>query len=52
LAEQLASHGARLALVGLEPETMAAVAEFDSLQASIDAAAASASERTRELAGL
>ena len=26
LAEQLASHGARLALVGLEPETMAAVA--------------------------
>ena len=27
LAERLASHGARLALVGLEPETMAAVAE-------------------------
>jgi NAD(P)-dependent dehydrogenase (short-subunit alcohol dehydrogenase family) len=27
LAEKLASHGARLALVGLEPETMAAVAE-------------------------
>jgi NAD(P)-dependent dehydrogenase (short-subunit alcohol dehydrogenase family) len=27
LARQLASHGARLALVGLEPETMAAVAE-------------------------
>lgn len=27
LAEQLASHGARLALVGLEPETMAVVAE-------------------------
>src|SRR2546426_10324933 len=26
LAERLASHGARLALVGLEPETMAAVA--------------------------
>ncbi len=27
LAQKLASHGARLALVGLEPETMAAVAE-------------------------
>lgn len=27
LAEQLASHGARLALIGLEPETMTAVAE-------------------------
>jgi NAD(P)-dependent dehydrogenase (short-subunit alcohol dehydrogenase family) len=27
LAEKLASHGARLALIGLEPETMAAVAE-------------------------
>ena len=27
LAERLASHGARLALVGLEPETMEAVAE-------------------------
>src|ERR671923_1317055 len=27
LAERLASHGARIALVGLEPETMAAVAE-------------------------
>jgi NAD(P)-dependent dehydrogenase (short-subunit alcohol dehydrogenase family) len=27
LAERLATHGARLALVGLEPETMAAVAE-------------------------
>ena len=27
LAERVASHGARLALVGLEPETMAAVAE-------------------------
>src|SRR5919108_3020186 len=27
LAEKLAAHGARLALVGLEPETMAAVAE-------------------------
>src|SRR5688500_19091850 len=27
LAERLAAHGARLALVGLEPETMAAVAE-------------------------
>ncbi len=27
LAEKLASHGARVALVGLEPETMAAVAE-------------------------
>jgi NAD(P)-dependent dehydrogenase (short-subunit alcohol dehydrogenase family) len=27
LAEKLASHGARLALVGLEPETMAAVAQ-------------------------
>jgi NAD(P)-dependent dehydrogenase (short-subunit alcohol dehydrogenase family) len=27
LAERLASHGARLALVGLEPETMAAVAQ-------------------------
>src|ERR671923_2029351 len=27
LAERLASHGARLALVGLEPETMTAVAQ-------------------------
>jgi NAD(P)-dependent dehydrogenase (short-subunit alcohol dehydrogenase family) len=27
LAEQLASHGARLALIGLEPETMTAVAD-------------------------
>lgn len=54
LAEKLASHGARLALVGLEPETMAVVAErcgegtfvaecdvskFEALQAAIDAAA-------------
>src|SRR6476620_9377048 len=27
LAEKLAAHGARLALIGLEPETMAAAAE-------------------------
>jgi NAD(P)-dependent dehydrogenase (short-subunit alcohol dehydrogenase family) len=54
LAEKLASHGARLALVGLEPETMAAVAErcgegtfvaecdvskFEHLQAAVDASA-------------
>jgi NAD(P)-dependent dehydrogenase (short-subunit alcohol dehydrogenase family) len=54
LAEKLASHGARLALVGLEPETMAAVAErcgegtfvaecdvsdFDQVTRAVDAAA-------------
>jgi NAD(P)-dependent dehydrogenase (short-subunit alcohol dehydrogenase family) len=54
LAEKLASHGARLALVGLEPETLQAVAsrcgegtfvaecdvsDFEQVQAAVDAAA-------------
>jgi short-subunit dehydrogenase len=57
LAEQLASHGARLALVGLEPETMEAVVpeslrEYDRMVEERGESGAAATERTRELAGL
>jgi NAD(P)-dependent dehydrogenase (short-subunit alcohol dehydrogenase family) len=48
LAERLASHGARLALVGLEPETMAAVAARCGPDAFIAECDVSSNERVAE----